>query len=194
MSRRGAADVDRDEVADAGAAGLVAGADDAGGGARKEQADRPLAGDLGRGKAAARLHDLQRRRAAGGGERRLHAGEIVVDHGLDVGVEAGGGGALVFAEGGVDLGRERDRDAWHGRADGARGDGLLVRRVREGEQQADGDRLDPRGFQRGDGAPRPRPGRAASTTAPSAAMRSRTSARRAPGASQPGVSGFSARS
>ncbi len=109
-----------------------------------------MAGDLGRGEAAPRLHDLQRRRTAGGGERRLHAGEIVVDHGLDVGVEAGGGGALVFAKGGVDLGRERDRDAGQGGADGLR-HGLLVRRVLEREQQADGDRLDPRGLQRGDG-------------------------------------------
>ena len=37
-------------------------------------------------------------------------------------------------------------------------------------------------------------GSRAVTTEPSAAIRSRTSTRRAPGASQPGVSGFSARS
>ena len=64
----------------------------------------------------------------------------------DVRVHRGRDGALVLAELGEDVAGEEDGDVAHDPL-GHPGDGLLVDRVRVGVQQADRDRLDPRGHQ-----------------------------------------------
>ena len=74
-----------------------------------------------------------------GGEPGVEIGEIAVDHGFHVGVEGGDDGALVLAEGRVDLAGEGDE---HFRV--ALGDDLagtaLVRLVEERKQEHDRDR------------------------------------------------------
>ena len=90
--------------------------------------------------AAARLHDLQRRRDAGRGEPGFQVGEIAVDHRLHVGVEGGDDGALVLAEGRIDLAGERDEHVGVARGDDLAG-AALVRALRNENRKHDRDRL-----------------------------------------------------
>ena len=126
-------------------------ADHPGRGAGEKQPHRAARGIGGGADAAARLHDLQRRRHAGSGEVGAHAGDVIGDDGLQIGVERGDRGTLVFAKGGVDLGRQRKRDAGMQCGDDLAGADLM-RRVDEREEKDDGDRLDPVGGQHGGGA------------------------------------------
>ena len=139
--------------------------------------------------AAARLHDLQRRPDAVVRQVLLHALEIAADHRLDVGIERRHAGALVLAEGRVDLGGQRDHDLRMALGDDLAGP-PLVRRIEEREQVADRDRFDALGGQLVDRVRRPSSRPAATRTSPLAVRRSRTSLRNAPGARNTGVSGL----
>src|SRR5215831_17844833 len=52
-----------------------------------------------------------------GAQTGIQIGEITVHHRLDVGVERGGDGALVFAEGRIDLRRQRNENVGMARRD-----------------------------------------------------------------------------
>ena len=77
---------------------------------------------------------------AGGGELADHGGEVVLHGRADVGVDHGRAGALVLADLRQHLGRERDEPVRAARR-GAGRRSLLVDRVGEGVDEADGDRL-----------------------------------------------------
>ncbi len=95
---RSAADIDRYQVVGSRRCADDLPADHPGGRTGQEQPDRPLAGDLGDGEPAARLHDLQWCIDAGLGEAFPEACQIGIDAGLQVGIEGGDDGALVLAE------------------------------------------------------------------------------------------------
>src|SRR5262249_13972430 len=61
-----------------------------------------------RANSAARLHDLKGCADRRGEETGIQIGEIAVDHGFNIGIKRRDDSALVFAEGRIDLGRERD--------------------------------------------------------------------------------------
>src|SRR5262249_34233378 len=105
-----AADIDRDEIAEALGAPRLATADDTCCRPREKEPNRPLARDARREDAAARLHDLERRLDAAGIEVSLHAAEIAVKNRLHISVEGGDRGALVFAKARIDLGGKRDEE------------------------------------------------------------------------------------
>src|SRR6516162_7116684 len=76
--------------------------------AGEEKPNRPQP-RRGRGaNSAARLHDLKGCRNRCGEETGIQIGEIAVDHGFNIGIKRRDDSALVFAEGRIDLGRERD--------------------------------------------------------------------------------------
>ena len=112
----------------------------AGRGSRQRRAHRQGPCPLRRHQAAARLVDADR--GAGGHvcERFLQGREITAQHRLEVGVQHGGGEALVLAELGLDLERGADRKAGEGGTERG-GDAVLVLRVAECEQQADRARI-----------------------------------------------------
>ena len=99
------ADIDGDQILDPGRAADLQATDDTGRGTRQEEPHRTLAGDRGGADAAARLHDLKRRPNAVARQVLLHALEITSDQRLDVGIERRHAGALVLAEGRIDLAR-----------------------------------------------------------------------------------------
>ena len=74
--------------------------------------------------------------------RSTQARQIAIEHGRDVGVHHGRDGALVFAELGHDLRRDRDRQQRR-LVGGELGDRALVRGVGERVHQRHGERLDP---------------------------------------------------
>ena len=128
----GAADVDGDEVVAADHGAGNAAADDAAGRAGHEEADGPQARHGRAGEQAARLHDLERRGDARLGDAGLQVSQVRIDDGLHVGVEGGDDGALVLAEGRIDVGGERDQHLGMAFPDDlARAQ--LVRRIEEGE-------------------------------------------------------------
>ena len=138
---RGAADVERDHVV---VAGLLAGpdaADDAGDGAGHEQVDRPRDRALRRGHAARRRHQVELRPDLQRLELLLEAADVARDLRADVGVEADGREALVLAVLRQDLRRDREEGLGELLAHDL-GHALLVRRVEEREEEADGDGLD----------------------------------------------------
>ena len=120
----------------------------------------------------------------------LQALQIAADDGLHISIERGDHGALVFAEGRIDLARQRHRNARMRRLDQfARA--LLVLRMQEREQIAHRDRLHAVGdkFRRGIAAPTS--SSSGTITSPCAETCSRTSLRCAPGARNTGVTGSS---
>ena len=137
----GAADIDGDDVLDAARRGDVARADHAGGRARQGRQGRRAADGGGAGDAAVRLHQQQRRDDMLVEQALLQARDVGRDAGHHHGVEHRGQRALVLAHHRQHVGRGGDRDAGQlGPQDV--GDLALVRRVGEGMQQADRDRLD----------------------------------------------------
>ena len=112
---------------------------------------RPLGGGRVGGQPAVRLHQQQARRNAGRVEPLAHRAQIGRDDRRHIGVDDRRRGALVF----LDLGQHLERDAHRqaGRlADDDLLEHLLVRRIGEGVDQADRDRLDLLGEQRVDRA------------------------------------------
>ena len=118
----------------------VRGAHRAGRGSRQRGAHRQRPGPRRGHQAPARLVDAER--GAGGHVRQrfLQGREVAPQHRLEVGVQHGGGEALVLAELGLDLERGAYRKAGEGGAERG-GDAVLVRGVAEREQQADRARL-----------------------------------------------------
>jgi hypothetical protein len=88
--------------------------------------------------AAGRVQEMDGHRAAAGGEARHEIVEIACRERHDGRVEHRRGRALVFAELGVDLARDRDIGEVRGEGQAQR---LLVRRVRIGVEEADRDAL-----------------------------------------------------
>ncbi len=116
--------------------------DDAGGRPRLDQVRRLPDRGLGAHQAAARLHDLQRRRDPGLGQARLERADVALDDGADVRIHDGRARALVLADLGEDLGGARDVDVVADDLPDDRGGATLVGRVRVGVQEADRDRSD----------------------------------------------------
>ena len=186
------ADIDGDQIFDPCRAADLQAADDTGRRARQEEPHRTLPGDGGGADAAPRLHDLQRRLNTVLRQILLHGLEIASDHRFDIGIERRHAGALVLAEGRIDLGGQGDHDLRV-----TLGNDLarppLMRRIEEREQVADRDRFDACGdqlvdrvydrtlVQRDKDIPRSREALA-------------TSLRNAPGARNTGVSGLRTRS
>ena len=81
---------------------------DAGSRPRFDDADRHIAGELGRHQPAVRLHDEEVAADALLRQGARSAGDVAVDDRLDVGVGHHGAGALVFAELGRDLRGKRN--------------------------------------------------------------------------------------
>ena len=93
----GPADVERDDVRQAGAARDVGGADDAGGRPGQQRRGRLRACGGDGHDAAVRLRDVRHRRGPARGERLLEPFEVALHLGLHVRVEDGQRGALVLA-------------------------------------------------------------------------------------------------
>ncbi len=140
--RRRPAHVERDHVGDPGLAREKRTGDDSGGRPRLDQVRR-LA-DRGRGahQAAARLHDLERRRDPRCGQARLERADVALDDRADVGVDDGRARALVLADLGEDVGRARDVDVVSDDLPDDLGGPPLVGRVRVGVEEADRHRRD----------------------------------------------------
>ena len=92
------------------------------------------------GQAAVRLDNQRLAREAGLAERRHELVEVALDDGSDIGVEQGGGTALVFPEHRGDLARERDVHARHLVLENVQRQALMGT-VLVGEQEGDRDRL-----------------------------------------------------
>src|SRR6516164_7473414 len=105
---RRATDIDGYHVAQAGGPAHHPRPDHAGSRTGEEKPNRPQP-RRGRGaNSAARLHDLKGCGDRRGEETGIQIGEIAVDHGFNIGIKRRDDSALVFAEGRIDLGRERD--------------------------------------------------------------------------------------
>ena len=151
--RRRAAHVERDHVV---VAGLLAGpdaADDAGDRSGHEQVHGPRDGALGRRHAARGRHQVQLRPDVQLLELLLEPPDVARDLRPDVRVEAHGGEALVLAVLRQHLRGDGEKRLGELLADEL-GHALLVLRVEEREQEADGDRLDPRRLQLAHALPR----------------------------------------
>ena len=100
-----------------------------------------LAGRVDRHHAAARLHDHDWRRDSDRLEIGLHGSGVAGDHGLDVGVDDGRAGALVFLDLGQHFGRDRHERAGRHLRDEVAG-APFVGAVEPGVQVADRNRVD----------------------------------------------------
>jgi hypothetical protein len=112
------------------------------------QADREFARRVESGQAAARCDHEQRAGDATLLQRLVEAAEIAVHHRLHVGVGDRGRPALVLADLGRDLARQRDRDAGQQVGQDVASTSLMLA-VEIGVHVADGDRLDAGGLQPG---------------------------------------------
>ena len=143
---RGAAHVERNHIPLAGKLAEEGRGEAAARRARFEETDREGARGLGRNEAAGRMHQPQRAAEAALPQLALEAAHIEVHQRLHEGIGAGGDEALILAELGHHLARQRHGDLGIERADRlARRP--LMRRVAVGVQEADGDRLDPIGLE-----------------------------------------------
>jgi hypothetical protein len=114
--------------------------------------DRIAPGRVDRGDAARRHHQQERARDAFLLQVGFELAEITRHAWQDIGVGDGCRGALVLADLGADLARERDRDARQLLGQDRAG-ATFMRLVGEAVQEADGDGLDLLGLQlRGDAA------------------------------------------
>ena len=137
----GAADIDGDDVLDAARRRHVARADDAGRRTRQRGEGGRAADGGGAGDAAVGLHQQQRRAHMLVEQPLLEPRHVGRDARHHHGVEHRRERALVFAHHRQHVGRGGDRDAGQPGPQHV-GDLALVRRVGEGMQQADRDRLD----------------------------------------------------
>ena len=137
----GAADVERHRIGDARLAREVVRGDDAGGRARLDHMHRRLAGELGRHRAAVRLHEEQRHLEAGAAQPTLERCDVALHHRHDVGIDHRGAGALVLAHLGQHVRRKRHVHIRVGFAQHL-AHRLLVRRVGVGVDERYGHGLD----------------------------------------------------
>ncbi len=148
---RGAAHVEGDDVALAGALAEQDRRQAAAGRAGLQQPDREAPRQIRRRKAARGLHKIERARESPAVQFAFEPADIGVEQRLDIGVRRRRRRALVFAHLGNDLRRERDSELGEFRAQQlARR--LFVGRVGIAMQEANGDRLDAVGNQRLGGA------------------------------------------
>ena len=145
--RRGAADVDADEIGMSGAGADVGRAHCASGGARQRCLDGGAAHGARAGDAAARFHEQERRGDALIGHAPIELGHVGRHHRHDESIEDGGHAALVFAEGGQHLARQRNRRARKFRTQDLT-NAAFVRRVGVTVQEHHGDGGDPALLQR----------------------------------------------
>ena len=146
--RTGAADIDRDDVANAASRGCIARTNDAGGRTGQHRENRCLA-DRGRsGDAAVRLHQQQRRCDVGIGQAALQTVHIGGDGGHHAGIHDRGQAALVFAHDGQHIHRRGHRHVRQCITQHRR-HAPLVRGIRERVQQTDRDSLHIEPAQRG---------------------------------------------
>jgi hypothetical protein len=144
--RGGAAHVEGQRAAFAGARRDLGREDGTAGGAGFDQPHRKLARRLDRGQAAARGDEIDRAAEALRLQRRLHAAEIAVHQRLHIGIRHRGAGAFVLAHFRAHLARQRHPQVGQRRLqDLARAP--LVRRVDVGMQIRDRDALDALGAQ-----------------------------------------------
>ena len=148
--RRCAAHVERDDVAKAERAADLRRGDDAADRAGFHHRHRALGRDLRRHHAAVRAHDREITGKADLAEALREARHVAADLRPDVGVDHRGRHPLELAVLAQDLVRQRQVRVGDLPADHLAGD-LLVLGVDVGVQEADGDRLDPVGAQRGAG-------------------------------------------
>ncbi len=144
--RRGAAHVERDHVGMAGGSAEERGGEAAAGGTALQHADREVARGLRRQQAAGGVHEAQLAAEAAGVQLALQLGDVAAHQRLHIGVGAGGVAALVLPQLRHHVGRDGDRDVGERRADDGRCL-LLMRWIAVGVEEADGDRLDPFGYQ-----------------------------------------------
>ena len=137
--RRGAAHVEGDQVAVAGAAAEVDRANDARGRAGRQRADRAMAGFARRCKATVRLLDIRFRTKAEGVDTCLELVEIAAHHRTERGIQHRRTGTFVLAKFGQHLMRRADELAWQRLAQP--GDNVpFMRRVLVAVHEYDGDR------------------------------------------------------
>ena len=148
--RRRPAHVEREDAVEARVGRDERRAADTAGRAGQDGLHRVLAGRLEAHQPAVRAHDLDRRPHVRGGEAVADVRQVLLERRGDVRVHQRRHGALVLAELGQDLGRDRERQVGRdGRGD--LGDDPLVAPVGVGVEQADGQRLDPVGHELLDG-------------------------------------------
>ena len=162
--RAGAAHVEREGMLDAGQSGVVAGGDDAAGQARDEELRRLCVGGVDAQVTAIRLQHAGRSGDAEIIEGGAHAGDIVAQHRLDIGVADGGAAAFVLAPGRGDLVRDGDGEHPETRAPIAPG---CAAHARERDRRRTGRRRPPFPHRHGGATPRRR--RAHRAPPPSAA-------------------------
>ncbi len=109
---RGAAHVEGEDPVEALLLADGAAQQHAGGGPELDDADRHVAGELGRHQPAVRLHDEEIRGDTLLLEGACQPADVAADDGLDVGVGHHRAGALVFAILGRDVGGERHGRCW----------------------------------------------------------------------------------
>ena len=170
-------------------------ADHAGGRPRQEQPHRPLARHGRRRSPPRDCITCSGAGDAGARQPGFHVRQIAVDHRLDVGIEGGDAGALVFAER-----RDRPRDdSETGRSgtlalDDRRGRGCSCVGIEEREQEADRDRLHALADQLVDGALRTMASSSGISTSPVRVDALAHLLAQRPGARNTGVSGCRTRS
>ena len=143
---RGAADVDGQQVRKSGLQRDPERAGDAARGTRHQEVHRVILGRGRGGQAAVRTQDVQLHVAGPGGELVREVADVALHHRPHVGIRDGRHRALVLLHLRHDLGGERHRHARQHRARDL-ADAPLVRVVREGIDERDGERLDLRVLQ-----------------------------------------------
>ena len=177
----GAAHVERQQVLVPEERAVVRGGEGAGRGPRLDQPDGVAAPGIGLAEPAVRLHDEEAAADAGPAQPLLEPPEVALGQPLDVHVGERRRRALVLADLGHELARERDRHVRE-RLPQDRPDEALMGRVRVGVEEAD--RRPPRRARLGGARPGagPPPGSTGRRAVPSTSMRSSTSNRRWRGA------------
>jgi len=137
----GAAHVTEDRIAELGAVGQAKGRADATGGAGFQQQHRLRRHQLGRGKAAIRLHEQQLAVEARTAQPAAEIGDVARADRAEHGVQHRGAGALILSDLGVHLMRGGEELAGQPLGQEAQRF-LLMRRIDEGVQEGDGDGVD----------------------------------------------------
>ena len=141
-----AAHVERDHVGMARGFAEEGGGEATTGGTALQHADREVARRRGRQQATGGVHEAQFATEAADVQFALQLRDVAAHQRLHVGVGAGGVAALVLPQLGHHVGRNGDRDVGECRADDCRGLPFVCW-IAVGVQEADGDRLDPFGYQ-----------------------------------------------
>ena len=137
----GAAHVERQEIVDLERAPMMGRHQHAGRRARLEQAHRIAPRRRRLHRAAARGHDVEPALEAERRQPLLQAGQIAIDHRLDIGVHGRRGPALELARARQNVARGGDEELRELARD-QRARRLFMRRIGEGMQEADRQRLD----------------------------------------------------